>query len=283
MQVSAGVDGLHTRIERTLGSLGPAGRRVTTAILADVDRLGFLTAAQIGRLAGTTDATVVRTVQRLGYDGLADLKRSLLAELTAGDVASRYATAAEDVTGPSALDRHLGDATDALAGLTRPEIRSALVEAAAVLDAADRIVVAAAGPTAAIAEYAVAQWRRLGVDAAAATGPAGPGPDDLAHLDERTTVVLLASGRPRGWARTLIGTIAELDLAAVVLTDSLPAPSPRSIVVRSGRGPLDRPATHVATVAAVEAMTAALAELDPERTERALTRLTAARQRLGTG
>ncbi|MEM8746131.1 MAG: MurR/RpiR family transcriptional regulator [Actinomycetota bacterium] len=274
-----GIDGLQVRVEQTLDSLGPTGRRVATALLAEADRLGFLTAAQIGGLADTTDATVVRTIQRLGYRGLADLKRSLLVELTTGDVASRFAYG-DDHEGHSAIDQHLADAASAVGRLQRPEIRISIENAADRLHEADRIVVVAAGPTGAVAEYAAAQWQRIGRDTRTATGPAGPGADDIARIAPSDTVVLMASGKPRRWARTLVETVTERRVSTVVLTDSLPAPGPDAVVVRSGRGPVNRPATHAATLAAVEAITARLAELDPDRTAAALDRLTASRRRL---
>ena len=279
VQPSKGIDGLHTRVELSLGSLGPTGRRVATTLLAEADRLGFLTATQLGRLADTTDATVVRTVQRLGYAGLADLKRSLLNELASGDVASRFAPGDHDAV-PSALDRHLTDVAAAVGRLARPEIRSKIGEAASRLNEADRIVAVAAGPTGAVAEYAAAQWQRIGLDTRTATGPAGPGPDDIARSGADDTVVLMASGRPRPWARVLLDSVGERCRPTLVLTDSLPAPGANAVVIRSGRGPLDRPATHAATLATVEAITATLAELDPDRTEQALDRLTSSRRRL---
>ncbi|MEM9037528.1 MAG: MurR/RpiR family transcriptional regulator [Actinomycetota bacterium] len=278
MVQETGFDGLHARAERHLAALGPAGRRVVTTLLADTAQLGYLSAAELGRLADTTDATVVRTVQRLGYDGLTDLKRSLLTELAAGDVASRYQTGSHD-PGSGAIGRHLADAVDAVARLVRPEVRAAIDDAVRVLDGSEQIVVVAAGPTSGVARYAAAQWQRIGLRTRSAVGVGGPGPDDLAQLGASDTVVLIASGRPRRWARIAIDAIVEHRLPAVVLTDSLPAPGPDAVVVRSGRGPADRPATHTATIATIEAITAGLAELDPGRTATALDRLTATRRR----
>ncbi len=270
---------LQMRIERSLETLGPAGRRVAAALLTEFGRLGHLTSADLGRLADTTDATVVRTVQRLGYDGLRDLKRSIADELDGGDVVSRFRSGLDAPTTP-ALEAQLVVAAHAIDGLAEPSITASVLAASELLDSAAGIVVAAAGPTAAIGEYAVAQWRRIGLEARAAVGPAGPGPDDLAGIADDDVVVMIASGRPRRWATALADEIRRRRLIAVVLTDALPAPSTSAVMIRSGRGPANRPATHVATIAVIEALTARVAEAAPERTEQALARLARLRRAL---
>ncbi|NED79610.1 transcriptional regulator, partial [Streptomyces sp. SID11233] len=50
---------------------------------APPQRLLFASAAQLGTASGTSNATVVRALQRLGYGGLPALKRDLAADFTA--------------------------------------------------------------------------------------------------------------------------------------------------------------------------------------------------------
>src|ERR671917_2824351 len=66
------------RIATGLGGLAPAQRRVAVFFTEHAAQLGFFSAAEIAARLGTSDATVVRTAQSLGYRGLADLKRALL-------------------------------------------------------------------------------------------------------------------------------------------------------------------------------------------------------------
>ncbi|MGH8966162.1 MAG: MurR/RpiR family transcriptional regulator, partial [Actinomycetes bacterium] len=66
------------QITAGLGGLAPAQRKVARFFTEHAAQLGFFSAAEIAARLGTSDATVVRTAQTLGYRGLADLKRALL-------------------------------------------------------------------------------------------------------------------------------------------------------------------------------------------------------------
>ena len=68
------------RILTGLPGLAPAQRQVARFFTEHAARLGFYSAAEIAERLGTSDATVVRTAQALGYRGLADLKRALRAD-----------------------------------------------------------------------------------------------------------------------------------------------------------------------------------------------------------
>jgi DNA-binding MurR/RpiR family transcriptional regulator len=65
------------RYARVRNRLSPSFKRVAAFI--DDHRLDVLTlsALDLAREIGTSDATVVRTVQALGFDGLADLRHEL--------------------------------------------------------------------------------------------------------------------------------------------------------------------------------------------------------------
>ena len=76
-------DPLGERLRRRAQSLSPAARRVLELI--DRNRATALasSAAELAAMAGTSDATVVRAVQALGFSGLPDLKQALAATLDA--------------------------------------------------------------------------------------------------------------------------------------------------------------------------------------------------------
>lgn len=67
-------------------SLRPAERRVATAVLADPEAAVGATVASLAAQADVSQATVVRFVRALGFDGLADLRIALAQELTRRDV-----------------------------------------------------------------------------------------------------------------------------------------------------------------------------------------------------
>ena len=66
------------RVRARFEELSPAERSLASFLLkCPPELVVFGTAGSIGEAAGTSDATVVRTVKRLGYAGLADLKRDM--------------------------------------------------------------------------------------------------------------------------------------------------------------------------------------------------------------
>src|SRR5262249_26478400 len=90
--------------------LSPAERRAATFFAAHREEVAFLSAAEIAGKLETSDATVVRTAQSLGYTGLPELKRELVAALRVrATPASRLGAALEDLgsTLEEALDHVL--------------------------------------------------------------------------------------------------------------------------------------------------------------------------------
>jgi DNA-binding MurR/RpiR family transcriptional regulator len=65
-------------LRRANPPLGAAGRRVARFIDENRQIVLASSAAALGDRIGTSDATVVRTIQALGFAGLGDLKRAIL-------------------------------------------------------------------------------------------------------------------------------------------------------------------------------------------------------------
>jgi DNA-binding MurR/RpiR family transcriptional regulator len=72
---------LPARISRLGGSLGAAGQRVVHFIAQNPAIVLASSAMDLAASTETSDATVIRTLQALGYAGLADLKQALVASL----------------------------------------------------------------------------------------------------------------------------------------------------------------------------------------------------------
>ena len=72
--------GYPARIRNAYDSLSPAERRVADYVLQFPDSVMSLTARDLGKLADTSEATVVRFCQALGYKGLPELRTDLMQE-----------------------------------------------------------------------------------------------------------------------------------------------------------------------------------------------------------
>src|SRR5271154_4541509 len=121
-----GSDPFEARMARLGGSLGAAGQRVAGFIAANPAAALASSALELAANAGTSDATVIRTVQALGYGGLADLKQALVASLDrnatpADDLRRTLADLGEDAT--QALDVVLAAHAEALETLRSAAFR----------------------------------------------------------------------------------------------------------------------------------------------------------------
>ncbi|NUR84774.1 MAG: MurR/RpiR family transcriptional regulator, partial [Nonomuraea sp.] len=74
---------LRTVVQQLWDELSPAERAVCQFLItAAPEQILFSSAQELGTLTGTSNATVIRTMQRLGFGGLPGLKRALANEFT---------------------------------------------------------------------------------------------------------------------------------------------------------------------------------------------------------
>ncbi|WP_421995955.1 MurR/RpiR family transcriptional regulator [Roseococcus sp.] len=181
--------------------LPPAARLFAGFVLAN--RLTILTssAAELASRVGVSDATIIRSVQALGFTGLPHLKQILAATMgaeTEGPASDLGQTLAEAGEGArNALDLALDLQREAMACLDEPPLRLAMLEAVGLMHRASRIAVYGIGPTAHLARYMTSILQRSGrqafaIDTAGISladqllalreGGHGPGDDLWPHL-----------------------------------------------------------------------------------------------------
>ena len=287
-QAAEGVetDPFGARLSAAEATLSPAALKVARFI--DRNRVAVLaqSAAELAARIGTSDATVVRTVQALGYAGLAALRQALVADLDgrstpADDLRRTLADTGRNID--RAVDLVLETHQAALAALRAPTIRQKIAAGVEALHPAARIFIFGIGPSAALARYTAMLLRRDGRSAGVldATGIALA--DQLLDLRANDAVLLLAYGRPYREVQAVIKEAQRLDLALVLVTDSLAPNLARhaSVVIPAQRGRADRVALHAATLAALEALVLGLAACDRERSLAMLERLNDLRVEVG--
>lgn len=272
---------LRARVEDRLADLSPLGRRVALVLLDEHDRLGFYSASEIGRMAGTTDATVIRTVQQLGYRGMVDLKSSVAARLLPPNATQRLSEAiAVDADVGDQMKSLLSTQSHALERLARAEVQAAIRDASEVISGGHHVLVHAHGVSVGIAAHSADQLSRIGLDARQLGSASGLTGDDLRKVSESDVVLVIASGRQPPWHAVLYDRCAEVGAHVVLITDSQPSPSPDATVIRAGRGDAAGLASHVSTIAVIECILLTLATLDPELAEAAMADLLRQRRRL---
>jgi len=262
--VSDSVDDLlRARFVAHEDDLTPAEARVASFFLDERARLGLFSAAEVAELLHVSDATVIRTAQSLGFAGFADLKRTVRSSgAPVDDIRLRLAATLTDSSGAGTeLESALGDHMRALELLTDIQFGKTFGEAVAVLDDAERVVIAGIGPSAAIAAYGELLFSRVGRRTMLFTAAGPSAADDLIRLAPGDAVVMLAYGRIHRHVEVLFDRCQELAVSVVLCTDVVVpnSESLRRVILRSGRGNPSHAASHASTTLVLEALSVALA------------------------
>ena len=256
------------RLHAGSARLSPASRRVASYI--DSNRVAVLasSAMELAARTETSDATVIRTVQALGFTGLAELKQVLLASV------DRASTAADD------MRRTLGDVgkdtdraieaviaahDEAMASLRSPEARARIAAAVSVLHPAARIAIFGIGPSAALAVYVVTLLARAGRRTLTLNATGAMLADQMLDLRAGDALLVLAYGRAYGEVVTVFAEARQLGLPIVLVTDSLDAKLARlaNVILPARRGRSERVSLHGATLVCLEALVLGLAAASP--------------------
>jgi DNA-binding MurR/RpiR family transcriptional regulator len=258
--------------------LGAAGRRVARFIDENRQIVLASPAAALGERIGTSDATVVRTIQALGFAGLGDLKRAIL------NSASRASTPADDMrrtlrdleksTG-HALDSVLQAHREGVEVLRSDECRAQIAAGVRVLDASDRIVVFGIGPSAALATYVSVLLGRCGRCSRTLNATGSMLADQLLDLKRGDTLLILAYGRIYKEVTAVFAEAKSSGLATVLVTEAPDTPLARmaDVVVAIPRGRPGQVALHGATLVGLEAMVLSLAAARPDEALTSLDKL----------
>lgn len=276
----AGVaDPLLARMRQTAASLAPTARRVARFIMENCALVLVSSASMLASRVGASDATVVRTVQALGYEGLPDLKRALAASLGSPDATPADAmrsTLADTGGAPErAVDLVIETQREAVAALAGSEARATIGAAVTALRGVNRIQVFGIGPSAALARYIAALLGRAGRDARALDASGIGLADQLLDVRLGDGLLVLAYGRSYREVTAVFGEARRLCLPIVLVTDSLERSLARhaDVVVPARRGRSGRVALHGATLVALEAIVMGLAAAQGDRAVAALERL----------
>ncbi len=276
-------DTLAQRLTRAQATLSGAERKVAGLILNNPLTVLASSAADIAAMAGTSDATVIRTARALGFAGLGPLRQELARNLEAApnpadNMRRTIAASGEDVE--TAICQALTTIQASLDDLLAQT--GALRRAVQALHPAQRIVLFGMGPTALIARYAAALLARTGRRTKVLDAAGRSLGDQLLDLGEGDALLMLAYGTPYTEAITTSHEAARLGLPAVLLTDNATGGLTRfaAVMVPVRRGGSGHVALHGATVAALEAIALGLAVADPAASTAALDNLNRLRAEL---
>ena len=255
-------------LRRAHQQLGAAGVRVAKFIDENRQVVLASTAAALGARIGTSDATVLRTVQTLGFASLAALKRAILNSATASTPADDMRRTLVDLEKASgeALDGVLQAHAEGLAVLQTGKCRAQIAAGVGVLHGADRIAVFGIGPSAALASYASILLARSGRRSRTISATGSMLADQLLDLRAGDALLILAYGRLYREVKAVFAEAKALRLPTVLVTeaDDTPLAKLADVCVVIPRGRPGQMALHGATFVGLEALVLSLAAAKPK-------------------
>jgi DNA-binding MurR/RpiR family transcriptional regulator len=261
-------DSFTARTSAAIHRLSSAEQAVVRFFQENREEVLVGSAASLATKIGTSDATVIRATQALGYSGLDELRRDIVDELRMSlSPAARLTRTLDAVKGDasSALGVVVDIHVRALEKLRR-DIGTAQFEAAIELLAkAHRVVVFGIGPSSALADYFAIQLGRFGIESISLIQTGLLLADGLNRLKQGDLVVALAYGRVYQEIQTLLSQANRLQLPKMLLTDTLTAALGKKVdlVLPVARGNAEWFSTHTATLGLIEAMLVGLAAKRP--------------------
>jgi DNA-binding MurR/RpiR family transcriptional regulator len=260
--------GLDRMLRRTKQQLGAAGLRVAKFIDENRQIVLASSAAALGARIGTSDATVLRTIQTLGFASLADLKSAILNASpvsTPADDMRRTLVDLDKATGV-ALDGILQAHADGLNVLRSEKCRGQIAESVRVLDGAERIVVFGIGPSSALANYVSVLLARSGRRSRTINATGSMLADQLLDLGKGDALLILAYGRLYREVKAVFAEARAFRLPTVLVTeaDDTPLAKLADVCVAIPRGRPGQVALHGATLVGLEALVLSLAAAKPE-------------------
>ena len=261
------------------------GAHAKVVAFIDANRAYAVTssAAEIAASTETSDATVIRSAQALGFGGMANLKKALAAALDRGSTPADNMRRTLVDAGAN-VDQAIGevfDAHDQAMVLLRTEsLRKQIAAAASLLATSERIVLFGIGPSSHLARYAAMMIVRGG-RATSVLDATGSGlADQLLGMRKGDGVLMLASGKPYVEATAVVAECQRKRIPVALITDKAGAGITPLVdtVISAGRGRSSRSALHAATMVVLEALILALAVADKGEALRTLERLNRLRE-----
>ncbi|UCI08236.1 MurR/RpiR family transcriptional regulator [Mesorhizobium sp. B1-1-8] len=270
------------RVEAALETLPPAEQRMARFFASQKQSVLLGSAAEIAALAGTSDATVVRTARSLGFESLAALRQMLLTDLTGTVSPGKRLARTLQETGndsASALRHVVGLHESALEALKRPDMEAAFAQSIDILARANRRHIFGIGPSGAMADYASLQFNRIGLTSSALSVSGVALADRLLWLASGDAVLMMAYAPFYREVEIVLDQAALHDVPVVLISDNLgPLVADRvAATLPVPRGKADHLATHGGTMVLLEAMIIALAAKAGETAFDSLDRLSTLR------
>ena len=218
------VDVLGERYRARAPSLSSSLQSVARYIHDNREAILDATAMEIADATQTSDATVVRTVQALGFAGLRDLKTTLAAWFgpVMNSEEKMSATVSElscDIN--SGIDFVLGGHKRACDALSEPHNREAVARAVAMLIEARQVALFGINASGILADYSARLFTRIGIPAVALNRSGIALAEQLITLQRGDVLIMMAQKSAHREGLTTLKEAKRLGMPVILLTNAL--------------------------------------------------------------
>lgn len=216
---------LRARVRTAWDGLSKSERSVSGLLAGSAaERVLYATAAELGSESGTSNATVIRTLQKLGYSGLAELKRHVATPFTEA-VAPEERVRQRLVLAGMDTDRIIAsiwdEARDQLDLARKTLSTENVATGASLLARAGNVYVYGVGASSIAAAHLALRLGRAGRPARHLDADGFRLADGLLALQSGDAVVVFAPGRASVEVETVISRARDVGAQTILVTDEL--------------------------------------------------------------
>lgn len=237
------------------------------------------TAMEIAATLKTSDATVIRAIQALGFAGLRDLKQTLEhwfgpAISSSEKMSTTVSTLTSDVN--ASIDFVLEGHQHTCDILSEPDNRYAIAQAVALLVEARQVAIFGIGASGILAEYTARLFSRIGLPATPLNRTGIGLAEQLIGLQRGDVLLMMAQKSAHREGQTTLREARRLGIPTILLTNALDSRFSReaSVVIHVPRGgekgniPL-----HGTVLLCLEMIVLSVASTLPQRTIKSMKRI----------
>ena len=245
------------------------------------------TAMEIAAATQTSDATVVRAIQALGFAGLRELKQTMErwfgpAITSSEKMLSTVNALSCDVN--SSIDFVLEGHQRACEVLSRPANRAAVAQAVALLSEARQVAIFGIGASGILAEYTGRLFSRIGLPSCVLNRTGFSLAEQLIGLQRGDVMMMMGQKSPHREGMTALREARRLGIPTILLTQALDSrfSQEAQVVIDVPRGGDNgRVPLHGTVLVCLEMLVLSVATATPQRTMKSMKRINELHKAIG--
>lgn len=245
------------------------------------------TAMEIAAATQTSDATVVRAIQALGFAGLRELKQTMERwfgpSITSSEkMLSTVNALSCDVN--SSIDFVLEGHQRACEVLSRPANRAAVAQAVALLTEARQVAIFGIGASGILAEYTARLFSRIGLPSYVMNRTGFSLAEQLIALQRGDVLIMMGQKSPHREGMTALREARRLGIPTILLTQAVDSrfSQEAQVVIDVPRGGDNgRVPLHGTVLVCLEMLVLSVATTAPQRTMKSMKRINELHKAIG--